>query len=338
MPLISDHDMEGGPEAEHGAISLGRYFPESGPPSATGKLTMSAFEACDRTRLDGADREAGTSSEEEHLILNGKPVSVEELKKNANIIQGKGEFLGGGATGLVERLTSGDAIKSPWTGRPTSSDCRQEMAIEAQIYERLGVHPRLAQLKHWDPVDHSLTLEYMPHGNLKEYIKKHGRGISLNQRQQWTMEAIEGVELLHSHGVIQGDVGPHNFLLDADLSLKICDFAGSSLDGSRATVVPGVRYRLPSLAGRHIQPATIKEDLFGLGSTIYSIATGHEPYYELADEDQVEKLYKDGVFPGLGGVLFAEIIALCWRQKAESAKMILELVRRSSAQLIPDTQ
>ncbi|KAI0809968.1 kinase-like domain-containing protein [Xylaria sp. FL0064] len=206
---------------------------------------------------------------------------------------------------------------------------------------RLGAHPRLAQLKHWDPIDHSLTLEYMPHGNLKEYVKKHGRGISLNQRQQWAMEAIEGIEgieLLHSHGVIQCDVGPHNFLLDADLSLKIRDFAGSSLDGSRATVAPGVRYRLPSLAGTHIQPATIKEDLFGLGSTIYFIATGHEPYHELADEDQVEKLYKDGVFPELGGVLFAEIIALCWKQEAESAKIILEFVRRSPAQLIPDTQ
>jgi serine/threonine protein kinase len=212
------------------------------------------------------------------------------------------------------------------------------MAIEAQIYERLGAHPRLVQLKHWDPVDHTLTLEYMPHGNLREYVKKYGQKISPFQRQQWVMEATEGVELLHSHGVIQGDVGPHNFLLDVDLSLKICDFGGSSLDGSRATVAPGVRYRLPSLVERHIQPATIKEDLFALGSTIYFITTGHEPYNELTDEDQVEKLYEDGVFPELGGVPFAEIIALCWRQEAESAKVVIELVRRSSAQAIADIQ
>ena len=320
------------------AISPGRASSESGPPLPTGKLAMRAFVACDHTSLDGPSGEAGINPQEEHLIFNGKPVSVKELKKNANIIQGKGEFLGGGVTGLVERLKSGDVIKSPWTGRPTASDCRQEMAIEAQIYKRLGAHPRLVQLKHWDPVDHTLTLEYMPHGNLMEYVKNYGQKISPAQRQQWAMEATEGVELLHSHGVIQGDVGPHNFLLDVDLSLKICDFGGSSLDGSRATVAPGVRYRLPSLAGRHIQPATIKEDLFALGSTIYFIATGHEPYNELTDEDQVEKLYKDGVFPELGGVPFAEIIALCWRQEAESAKMIIELVRRSSAQVIPDTQ
>ncbi|KAF2455230.1 kinase-like domain-containing protein [Lineolata rhizophorae] len=237
----------------------------------------------------------------------------------------------GGVTGLVERLKSGDVIKSPWTGRPTASDCRQEMAIEAQIYERLGAHPRLVQLKYWDPVDYTLTLEYMPHGNLMEYVKKYGQKISPAQKQQCVMKASEGIEHLHSHGVIQGDIGPHNFLLDIDLSLKICDFGGSSLDGSRATVVPGVRYRLPSVAERHIQSATIKEDLFALGSTIYFIATGHEPYNELTDEDQVEKLYKDRVFPELSGVPFAEVIALCWRQEAESAKMIIELVKRSSA-------
>jgi serine/threonine protein kinase len=101
-----------------------------------------------------------------------------------NIIEGKGKFLGGGATGLVERLESGDVVKSPWTRRPTASDCRQEMAIEAQIYERLGLHPRLVQFKHWDPVGHALTLEYIPNGNLKEYIQKYGQEILPSQRQQ----------------------------------------------------------------------------------------------------------------------------------------------------------
>ncbi|KAI9049778.1 hypothetical protein LZ554_005929 [Drepanopeziza brunnea f. sp. 'monogermtubi'] len=236
-----------------------------------------------------------------------------------NVIEQKGEFLGGGGTGLVERLESGDVVKSPWTG------CRREMAIEARIYERLGVHPRLVQFKHWDPVGHVLTLEYMPNGDLKEYVQKHGPEISPSTRRQWVREATEGVALLHSKNIIHSDVGPHNFLLDVDLGLRICDFGGSSLDGAQAKVIPGVRYRLPHLEGT---TTTVKEDLFALGSTIYFIATGHEPYEELTDEDQVERLYEDGVFPELSDVPFAEIIALCWRQEAESAKMITELMTR----------
>jgi hypothetical protein len=44
----------------------------------------------------------------------------------------------------------------------------------------------------------------------------------------------------------------------------------------------------------------------------------------------VKKLYADGVFPDMGGVTFAEIIALCWRQEVDSAKMISRLVLRPS--------
>lgn len=275
------------------------------------ELTMRAVAACDM------DSEAGIKRDDDHLV------SAKELEENVNIIEGRGDFLGGGATGLVERLESGDVIKSPWTGRPTASDCRQEVMVEAKIYERLGAHPRLVQLKHWDPVDCTLTLEYMPNGNLKDYIKNHGQNISKHQRQRWALEATESIELLHSCGILQGDVGPHNFLLDVDLDLKICDFGGSSLDGSKATVVPGVRYRLPSS-----QLATIKEDLFALGSTIYFIATGQEPYHELTDEDEVAKLYQDGTFPELGNVLFAEAIALCWKGELASAQTIIEVIRR----------
>lgn len=243
-----------------------------------------------------------------------------EPKETVNIIDSKGDFIGGGATGLVERLKSGDIVKSPWPGRP--NDCRQEMMIEAQIYERLGSHPRLVQLKHWNPIDCVLTLEYMPNGSLKDYMKKNGQNISMRQRYTWALQATESIELLHSHNVLQGDVGPGNFLLDADLGLKICDFAGSSLDGSRATVAPGVRYRLPS---QHA--AAIKEDIFALGSVIYLIATSHEPYHDLPDEEEIEKLYQEGLFPELAGVPFAEAIALCWRQEAEAAGAVNESIR-----------
>ncbi|KAG5801286.1 hypothetical protein H9Q74_012228 [Fusarium xylarioides] len=249
-----------------------------------------------------------------------------------NVLDSKGDFIGGGTTGLVERLESGDVVKTAWTGRPTELDCKREIAIEAQIYDRLGAHRRLVPLKHWDPASSTLTLEYMPHGSLKEYVTKNIQHISPTQRRQWAAEAAEAIELLHTRGVLQADVGPHNFLLDTELSLRICDFGGSSLDGSRAMVIPGVRYRLPSPAGRPVQPTSVKEDLFGLGSTIYFIVTGHEPYAELGeDEDEVQKRYRDGVFPDLAGVPFGETIALCWRQEAESAGIVLELLRYPSS-------
>jgi serine/threonine protein kinase len=117
-------------------------------------------------------------------------------------------------------------------------------------------------------------------------------------------EVTEGFELLYSHNINQRDVKPHNFLLDNCLSLKICDFGGSSLDRTQATVSPRLKYRLLNLGG-----TTVKEDLFASGSIINSIPTEPEPYEELNDENQVEKTVQ--VFPELSEVLFAEIITPC---------------------------
>ncbi|KAI0430761.1 hypothetical protein F5Y09DRAFT_355740 [Xylaria sp. FL1042] len=89
--------------------------------SMTSKAATSPGRA-DHTCPDGSGGEAGINPQEERLIFNGKPISVEELQRNANMIEGKGEFLGGDSTGLVERLKSGDVIKSRWTDRPTASD------------------------------------------------------------------------------------------------------------------------------------------------------------------------------------------------------------------------
>lgn len=110
--------------------------------------------------------------EAEIALFHSKSIPIDTV----NVLESKGNFIGGGASGLVERLESGDVVKTAWTGRPTESDCKREIAIEAWVYDRLGAHRRLVPLKHWDPASSTLTLEYMPHGTLKEYVTKKWTG------------------------------------------------------------------------------------------------------------------------------------------------------------------
>ncbi|TVY88096.1 G-type lectin S-receptor-like serine/threonine-protein kinase [Lachnellula willkommii] len=252
--------------------------------------------------------------------LNRGPQLPDDL-----IIHPKGEFVAAGTTSFVERLPSGDILKTPLAGDVREKDCRNEIAVEARVYQVLGEHPRLVKLKGWDSVTHTLTLEYMPNGTLEEYVKSYHMQISQAQIFRWIAQAAEGLQLLHSAGVIHCDVGPHNFLLDADMSLKIIDFSGSSLDGSRAMVCPGARYAAPDPDWKPGKPPTVEEDLFGLGSTIYYIVTGKVPFDELPDEE-VEKKYLGREFPDLADVLYGEIIRLCWHQEACSAQIIREIV------------
>ncbi|KAL5331831.1 hypothetical protein ACEPPN_001369 [Leptodophora sp. 'Broadleaf-Isolate-01'] len=94
------------------------------------------------------------------------------------VIESKGETISGGAPGLVERLPSGDVVKSPWPGS-RAADCRRDMRTENQIYKRLGPHPRLVRMINWDPDECSLTMEYMSNGCLQDYLLAHNDKISM---------------------------------------------------------------------------------------------------------------------------------------------------------------
>ena len=106
----------------------------------------------------------------------------------------------------------------------------------------------------------------MPNGNLKDFIRAQNAQLSTNQRLQWAQEAAEGLQLLQDADVIHCDVEPRNFLIDANLGLKIGDFGGASFKGSQASACAATRFLPPDFDWRR-QP-TIKDDLFGLGSTI----------------------------------------------------------------------
>lgn len=196
--------------------------------------------------------------------------------------------------------------------------------MENNIYERLGCHRRLIQIISWDPEQCSLTMEYVPNGSLKDFLLAKNDKISVKQRLQWAQEAAEGLQLLHDADVIHCDVEPRNFLLDANLAIKIADLSGSSLQGSQPSACAGARF-LPPDFDWHRQP-TMEDDLFGLGSTIYFIMTGQYPFAEL-DSDKVEANYRAHMFPDVEGIACGDIIRQCWFSEIESARVIHELIQ-----------
>lgn len=107
----------------------------------------------------------------------------------------------------------------------------------------------------------------MENGDLETYLLAH-EGVPMNIRIKWAYQLAEAVDLLHSHGIIHCDIKPRNLLLDANFDIKIIDFSGSSVDGSKQASGQGTRFYLP----RHWkdQP-TVATDLFTLGSTLYEI-------------------------------------------------------------------
>jgi serine/threonine protein kinase len=246
-----------------------------------------------------------------------------------NVSCARGKFISGGASGIVERLPSGDVIKSPWAGSQADVS-RQGLTTEARIYEVLGPHPRLVRIVDWEATECCLTMEYMSNGTLKDYLRAHNDEIAISQRLGWILEAAEGLQLLHSADIIHCDVEPKNFLLDTDLSLKIADFGGSSLHGSQPLACAGTRFWPPGKAWDCMP--TVQDDLFALGSAIYTIVSGRYPFQELASDDVVKR-YEAHEWPDVTAMVCGDVVRRCWQREVDSARDVCDMVIEIIAQL-----
>ena len=150
-----------------------------------------------------------------------------------------------------------------------------------------------------------LCLEYMPNGNLRDYLCRYNDTVSREQRHKWAYEAAEGLDVLHSADIIHSDPKPSNFLLDACLNLRIADFGCSSFRRSQASA---------------------HADLFALGSTIYEIMTGRSPYQELPSSE-VQQRYRAHEFPDVTNIPCGECIRQCWLGEAYSAQEIRDVIK-----------
>ncbi|KAG8623516.1 hypothetical protein KVT40_008492 [Elsinoe batatas] len=237
-------------------------------------------------------------------------------------------IIAGGSSGRVELLPSGFALKAPYPNPLLKDDNLADIAVEFEIYQILGTHPRLVRVIDYAP-DVGLTLEYLPRGNLRAHLLANQARIDQEQRMQWIMDVLDSVELLHSHNVVHGDIKAENFLIDAEGRLRIIDFSGSGLPERPGTAWEGIRHFKPRGENEH---STKRTDIFAVGSTLYEIVTGAQPFAELSDSE-VEVEYRQGNFPVTAGLVCGQVIWRCWTGDVESIDHIREAVLRNGPAL-----
>jgi serine/threonine protein kinase len=129
---------------------------------------------------------------------------------------------------------------------------------------------------------------------------------------------------LHASNVILADVKPENILLDESDKVYLIDFSGSWIDGKSGSALESVRFFLP----RDIKlDSTVRTDIFALGSTLYEVMTGTQPYKDLSDEE-VEQLFQQGKFPSLDLISCGQIIEECWTGVFQSVDDVLVALQR----------
>eukprot|EP00802_Teleaulax_amphioxeia_P016828 Tamp_16958.p1 GENE.Tamp_16958~~Tamp_16958.p1 ORF type:complete len:371 (+),score=49.31 Tamp_16958:54-1115(+) len=183
-----------------------------------------------------------------------------------------------------------------------------------------------------------LVSEYLMGGNLEDWTKRQaqmkprtkGRA-PVEVAMRWCMDLARAVCYLHNctTPVIHRDLKPANLLLTDDLRLKVSDFGLSKTlqlshqDPYQMTGLKGtVRYMAPEvIQGQGAY--TEKVDLYSSAMIFWYVATGAEPYGDMAVDDIAQAAAEHKQRPPLAPVSarfpaeFAELIARCWSHEPE---------------------
>lgn len=228
--------------------------------------------------------------------------------------------ISGGSTAIVERLPCGHVRKIPF---PDASK-RGRIASLRDIKREFNVYSRIANLPHFlEMIEYSeeqgIVLQGLPEGTLRDYLNTHGPSILPSKRLAWAYDIATALRSLHKADVVHGDLKPENVLLNEGAEVYLIDFSGSCIDGQPGSAWESIRFFMPRSVDAD---STVQTDLFALGSTLFEIFTGTQPYHDLADAI-VEELFQRRQFPSLDMVPCGPVIRSCWEGTATSVDDVI---------------
>jgi serine/threonine protein kinase len=154
-----------------------------------------------------------------------------------------------------------------------------------------------------------------------------GRLIRVNHNEssaliaRWIQQITSALEYVEKMGFCHNDLHPRNCLLDQNLHLRLCDFdrattVGKFLEGVYA---PWARELVAGPLKGSYGLCCARTEQFAVGSLLYFLVYGHEPYedLDLANQNPGELSRRFGrmEFPELnrcGVDVFNEFISACW--------------------------
>ncbi|KAG2035121.1 kinase-like domain-containing protein [Suillus americanus] len=189
------------------------------------------------------------------------------------------------------------AVKSPRF--PILSDrdlvrINKNMDREVRIWTALKhryVLPLHGTVEHFGPF-RALVSPWMPNGTLNAYLIHAGETLSMIDRLRLLKQITEGLQYLHYHNVIHGDLTNTNVLVAADGSPRLVDYGISNImvqsNPAFSYHTSSVRWVAPELVDtpedQPMQFATKSTDIYALGGIMLQVLYGKQPYWWLKSD------------------------------------------------------
>ncbi|KAL2483187.1 mitogen-activated protein kinase kinase kinase 15 [Forsythia ovata] len=207
----------------------------------------------------------------------------------------RGHTIGRGATATVSIATSSSgnvfAVKSAELSR--SGFLQREQKILSTLSSPFVVGYIGYDITHDNTIMFDLMMEYVRYGTLVDTIHKCGGQLYESTISLYTRQIVQGLEYLHSTGIVHCDIKGRNILIGED-GAKISDFGCSKkvktpvegiTDDRKASIGGTPAFMAPEVARGEEQgfPA----DIWALGCTIIEMATGGSPWPNLSHPTSV---------------------------------------------------
>ncbi|KAG1853472.1 kinase-like domain-containing protein [Suillus subalutaceus] len=141
----------------------------------------------------------------------------------------------------------------------------------------------------------ALVSPWMPNGTLNSYLNRVHETLSMMDRLRLLKQITEGLQYLHNHDVIHGDLTNNNVLVAADGSPRLADFGISNImvqsNPAYSYHTGAVRWIAPEVLDlpedQPIQCATRSTDIYALGGIMLQVLYGKQPYWWLKSAPHV---------------------------------------------------
>ncbi|GAA5979146.1 hypothetical protein JCM10908_002819 [Rhodotorula pacifica] len=246
------------------------------------------------TKLFGAKIEEVTSAQMKDI--DALRETSDDDPENFSYKWIKGDLIGRGTYGHVYialSVTTGETIAVKQVEMPRSFSDKEDQRIKGMISSLKAEIELLKDLDHPNIVLYlgmeqtpdflSIFLEYVPGGSIGRIIRTHGK-FEEDVIRFFTLQILDGLEYLHSLGILHRDMKADNILIDQDGMCKISDFGTSKKSGDiyqnneNMSMQGSIFWMAPEVIHNNKQGYSAKADIWSLGCICIEMLAGSRPW------------------------------------------------------------
>jgi hypothetical protein len=250
--------------------------------------------------------------------------------------------IGHGGFGIVYRgkWQARDVAIKELLASDIDDDTLEQFKAEIKIHAQLGAHPRIVMLLGavMESPEYCLVLELLP-GSLRDWLKDKRRVLEWQERLRLSEEIGEGLEFLHSKGIVHRDLKSMNVLITVKKAVKLADFGLSRIKraATSAAYVGAPRgtpaWMAPELFKRPAE-YTNASDAYAYGMTLWEICSRQLPFADAENQQVLIGWIKEGereAIPVDTPAILKQIIGTnttgCWALEAAHRPKVSQILQ-----------